>query len=102
MQSKQNAIRVPASSDKHYSRSCFRAVNAGKSLRNEDQARIHVGYLERKSAENGHKSKEFHTPPSSPGNDETSKKYRHRIPYVYFALFDGHAGPGISYNIRPF
>jgi protein phosphatase 1H len=78
----------------------FRAVNAGKSLRNEDQARIHVGYLERKySGENGtHETTEFHTPPSTPEKDttQTTSRHRHRLPYVYFALFDGHAGTGAA------
>ncbi len=74
-----------------------RAVNAGKSLRNEDQARIHVGYLENR-LENGHTAEsEFHTPPSTPEKDSSSKEsFRQRIPYFYFALFDGHAGTGAA------
>ena len=77
-----------------------RAVNAGKSLRNEDQGRIHVGYLERNTpVENGtlqeSSSPKFHTPPSTPEKD-LSQHNRQRIPYVYFALFDGHAGTGAA------
>jgi protein phosphatase 1H len=76
----------------------LRAVNAGKSLRNEDQARIHVGYLERRYSENGHPAEaaEFHTPPSTPEKDSTTHRPRQRIPYSYFALFDGHAGTGAA------
>ena len=77
----------------------LRAVNAGKSLRNEDQARIHVGYLERRHSENGHSAEaaEFHTPPSTPEKDSMSThRPRQRIPYSYFALFDGHAGTGAA------
>ena len=77
----------------------FRAVNAGKSLRNEDQARIHVGYLEKRLSENGHSAEaaEFHTPPSTPEKDSIAQRPpRQRIPYVYFALFDGHAGTGAA------
>ena len=74
----------------------YRAVNAGKSLRNEDQARIHVGYLEKRISENGHsETTEFHTPPSTP-NKEFVHHPRQRIPYTYFALFDGHAGSGAA------
>ncbi|KAI9559759.1 hypothetical protein GHT06_013765 [Daphnia sinensis] len=74
------------------------AVNAGKSLRNEDQARIHVGYLERRHSDNGHSAEttEFHTPPSTPEKDSKTQRPRQRIPYVYFALFDGHAGTGAA------
>lgn len=74
------------------------AVNAGKSLRNEDQARIHVGYLERRHSDNGHSAEttEFHTPPSTPEKDSTTQRPRQRIPYAYFALFDGHAGTGAA------
>ena len=74
-------------------------MNAGKSLRNEDQARIHVGYLEnRPTGENGHCSSpaEFHTPPSTPEKEAGQPAPPHRLPYVYFALFDGHAGTGAA------
>lgn len=66
-------------------------------MRNEDQARIHVGYLERRP-ENGHlaEAAEFHTPPSTPEKDSILQRHRQRIPYVYFALFDGHAGTGAA------
>lgn len=77
---------------------CYRAVNAGKSIRNEDQARIHVGYLEKRYPGSGAAADaaEFHTPPSTPEKDSNSHPQRQRIPYFYFALFDGHAGTGAA------
>ena len=78
----------------------YRAVNAGKSLRNEDQARIHVGFLERRPTDHGGGETEFHTPPSTPEKDDSAHSHqlsrRQRIPYVYFAMFDGHAGTGAA------
>lgn len=76
----------------------YRAVNAGKSLRNEDQARIHIGYLEKRSSGNvtAADPPEFHTPPSTPEKESNSQIQRQRIPYFYFALFDGHAGTGAA------
>ncbi|XP_046986465.1 protein phosphatase 1H isoform X1 [Schistocerca americana] len=59
------------------------AVNAGKSTWNEDQA-----FLERRELRRaGESSKALGT--SSIGNEMS-------LPYVYFALFDGHAGFGAS------
>jgi len=76
------------------------AVNAGKSLRNEDQARLHVGVLERSTPKKNGTSEEsfdmeFSTPPATPLEDP-SKGVRQRLPYCYFALFDGHAGTGAA------
>ncbi|XP_049783105.1 protein phosphatase 1H isoform X2 [Schistocerca cancellata] len=59
------------------------AVNAGKSTWNEDQA-----FLERRELRRaGESSKALAT--SSIGNEMS-------LPYVYFGLFDGHAGFGAS------
>ena len=52
-----------------------RAINAGKSKRNEDTAHLHVGLLQR---------------PGEGGADARS------VPYYYFGVFDGHAGYGAS------
>ncbi|XP_059488514.1 protein phosphatase 1H [Neocloeon triangulifer] len=54
------------------------AVNAGKSLLNEDQACVHRGLLTRpeRNLNDAHKT------PS--------------LPYVYFGIFDGHAGAGAA------
>lgn len=56
-------------------------INAGKSLRNEDQARIHVGYLPL---------------PNTGEPQETGDASTHSMPYYYFGLFDGHAGAGAA------
>ena len=55
------------------------AINAGKSVRNEDQAAFHRGVLRTKDAD----SRLQFT-----GDWE--------IPYVYFGIFDGHAGSGCA------
>lgn len=55
------------------------AINAGKSVRNEDQAAFHRGVLRTKDAD----SRVQFT-----GDWE--------IPYVYFGIFDGHAGSGCA------
>ena len=74
-----------------------RAVNAGKSLRNEDQGRLHVGYLERESLiENGGEEETFNFDIHSLRVSDVTANARHRLPYVYFALFDGHAGTGAA------
>jgi len=73
------------------------AVNAGKSLRNEDQGRLHVGYLERESLiENGGEEETFNFDIHSLRVSDVTANARHRLPYVYFALFDGHAGTGAA------
>jgi protein phosphatase 1H len=56
----------------------FRTVNAGKSKWNEDQACIHRGLLTR---------------PERSGQD---KRQALSMPYIYFGLFDGHAGVGAA------
>lgn len=59
-------------------------INAGKSVRNEDQAVVHVGLLRRMCNEqNDVISNDTEDPCQS-------------LPYVYFAVFDGHAGAGAS------
>ncbi|XP_059085259.1 protein phosphatase 1H-like [Tigriopus californicus] len=56
------------------------AINAGKSLRNEDQASFHRGVLRTQDA---------------PEDDlECDREWE--IPYVYFGIFDGHAGSGCA------
>ena len=55
------------------------AINAGKSVRNEDQAAFHRGVLRTKDADSRVKFN---------GDWE--------IPYVYFGTFDGHAGSGCA------
>lgn len=56
------------------------AINAGKSLRNEDQASFHRGVLRTQDA---------------PEEDlECDREWE--IPYVYFGIFDGHAGSGCA------
>ena len=49
------------------------AINAGKSVRNEDQAAFHRGVLRTQDL-----------------NEEIEQHFE--IPYVYFGIFDGHAG----------
>lgn len=49
------------------------AINAGKSLRNEDQAAVYRGAVRRGAHGDGAE-----------------------LPWVYFALFDGHAGSGVA------
>lgn len=56
------------------------AINAGKSLRNEDQAVFHRGVLRTRDAE------------SPLSESEVSWE----IPYIYFGTFDGHAGAGCA------
>lgn len=77
------------------------AVNAGKSARNEDQARIHIGFLERRRHRDDpvEASAEFRTPPSSPQkefNGPVATARTNGVPYIYFAMFDGHAGTGAA------
>ncbi len=55
------------------------AINAGKSLRNEDQASFHRGVLRTCDADL-----------DVGAGDEVE------IPYVYFGVFDGHAGSGCA------
>lgn len=57
------------------------AINAGKSLRNEDQAAFHRGVLR--------------TRDSDP-EVECGVSGDWEIPYIYFGIFDGHAGSGCA------
>ena len=59
------------------------AINAGKSLRNEDQAAFHRGVL-----------RACDLPTEVESELESSKTVD--IPYVYFGTFDGHAGSGCA------
>ena len=59
------------------------AINAGKSLRNEDQAAFHRGVL-----------RACDLPAEVESELESSKTVD--IPYVYFGTFDGHAGSGCA------
>ena len=59
------------------------AINAGKSLRNEDQAAFHRGVLR------------AHDLPAEVESELESSKTVD-IPYVYFGTFDGHAGSGCA------
>ena len=73
----------------------FRAVNAGKSIWNEDQACLRRATLERPESRDRRVRdvrQDFGKPLSSPEhiNPVTC------LPYVYFALFDGHAGKGAA------
>ncbi|XP_023714753.1 protein phosphatase 1H isoform X2 [Cryptotermes secundus] len=70
-------------------------INAGKSLRNEDQACLRRAMLERpESRERNMRGirQDLRKMPSSPEcmNPATC------LPYIYFALFDGHAGTGAA------
>ena len=55
------------------------AINAGKSVRNEDQAAFHRGVLRTSDAD-----------PRIHFNKDWD------IPYIYFGIFDGHAGSGCA------
>lgn len=55
------------------------AINAGKSVRNEDQAAFHRGVLRTKDADS-----------------RVQFVQDYEIPYVYFGIFDGHAGSGCA------
>lgn len=65
------------------------AINAGKSARNEDQAAFHRGVLRTKdlSLDDG-----LPIPGASRGAGETHDGHHFEIPYIYFGIFDGHAG----------
>lgn len=60
-------------------------INAGKSARNEDQAACYQDIIVRKSA----LSECINDPTKSTTIDD-------QIPWFYYALFDGHAGPGVA------
>lgn len=72
-----------------------RAVNAGKSLRNEDQACLRRAMLERpESRERNMRGvrQDLKKTASSPERINPATC----LPYIYFALFDGHAGTGAA------
>lgn len=60
-------------------------INAGKSQRNEDQAVCYRDYLVRKSALL--RSKVDPSRPITP---------KDQLPWYYFGIFDGHAGPSVA------
>lgn len=64
----------------------FRAVNAGKSQRNEDQATFQIGYLSRRNSQNA----------SISCHGDINSNPENCIPYYYYAVFDGHAGYGAA------
>ncbi|CAL8118760.1 unnamed protein product [Orchesella dallaii] len=53
-------------------------INSGKSKVNEDQARMHAGFVKLEIEDGESEIKEV------------------KIPYFYFGVFDGHAGPGAA------
>lgn len=70
------------------------AVNAGKSQWNEDQACIFKGFLQRPEG------RLLTSPPVTLDNTTTTLpdnlNAATSLPYVYFAMFDGHAGVGAA------
>ena len=71
----------------------FRTINSGKSKRNEDQARIQSGVLRIPLNDTYHVENRGHGQARSGG--AANLEYI-EIPYRYFGLFDGHAGPGAA------
>lgn len=75
-------------------------INAGKSARNEDQAACYQNRVLLNNKPN--------SPLSSPNSQEDLKKYTSTIefsnssfnpdelPWIYFGVFDGHAGPAVA------
>lgn len=61
-------------------------INAGKSLRNEDQAACYQDVLIKKTT-----SIQTNTNAESDSNSLTNK-----LPWVYFGIFDGHAGTAVA------
>lgn len=61
-------------------------INAGKSLRNEDQAACYQDVLIKKSA-SVQANKNF---------DSESTSLSDKLPWVYFGIFDGHAGTAVA------
>ena len=60
------------------------AINAGKSLRNEDQAAFHRGVLRTCDADDADYAS------AGTGAEDWE------VPYVFFGVFDGHAGSGCA------
>lgn len=67
------------------------AINAGKSLRNEDQAAFHRGVLRTRDLPDD----EIPVPSTAEARLEQERNH-FEIPYVYFGIFDGHAGSGCA------
>jgi len=59
-------------------------INAGKSIRNEDQATCYQGVAFERNDDNNLE------------NDVPLVPIYESIPWTYFAVFDGHAGPGVA------
>lgn len=73
----------------------FRAVNAGKSIWNEDQACLRRATLERPES----RDRRMRDVRQDLGKLISSPEHMNPVtclPYVYFALFDGHAGKGAA------
>ncbi|KAK2721634.1 protein phosphatase 1H-like isoform X1 [Artemia franciscana] len=70
------------------------AVNAGKSLKNEDQSAIYEGFLERNTRVSTSPAKE--ATDLTAESDLADSAGGYRLPYYYFAIFDGHAGSGAA------
>ena len=66
-----------------------RAVNAGKSKRNEDAAAVYTGVLHQPSPGGG-------GGPAGDADGSPPPPTGRSVPYYYFGLFDGHAGYGAS------
>ena len=73
---KNSKYRKKIKQKKKYS--CF-IIFLGKSVRNEDQAAFHRGVLRTKDADS---------------RVQFSEDWE--IPYIYFGIFDGHAGSGCA------
>ncbi|CAN7988734.1 unnamed protein product [Ixodes hexagonus] len=91
------------------------AINAGKSLRNEDQGAVFRGAVRRQvharepresgSRQSLHPAADGDPPgdagreaatPDSPETTTGGDTVEQMLPWVYFALFDGHAGSGVA------
>lgn len=78
------------------------AINAGKSLRNEDQAAFHRGVLRTQDLPDDEQyatgigaSRSTSEMESKTGENFGAAEH-FDIPYVYFGIFDGHAGSGCA------
>lgn len=76
----------------------FRTINSGKSKKNEDQARIHSSVLNIPVNDNDESlnSRNKNRNKSSIEHNGNSVQEFVEIPYRYFGMFDGHAGPGCA------
>jgi hypothetical protein len=71
----------------------FRAVNAGKSSKNEDQAAFHCGHLHR---DNGRLVRQIDEWAGTRPDELQENMFVQSLPYYYVAVFDGHAGSGAA------